>query len=126
MKNIIRDYYTDGFFQQLRVDEFGKPVERTKERYPYSYDGFVTWRGGDNEEANSTVYTDRLIREPYYDELSKKHFGNTGQLFFNREPEVIETFLKDALKNDKVKLILIMEYCNVSTGYSLWRLDFKQ
>jgi hypothetical protein len=108
------------------VDEYGKPVERTKEEYPYSYDGFVVWRGGENGEANSTIYSDLLRRwdkNGVLDTLLKKHFGNTGDYWDNREPGAIEAFLKDYLGKNNLRLIFVMEYCNMSNGYPLWRFD---
>lgn len=108
------------------VDEFGKPVERTKDKYPYSYDGFVTYRNGENKEANCTAYSDRMIREGEYNELSERHFGNSGQMFYGRSPKKIEEFLRDWFKDPELKLILVMEYCNMSSGYPLWRFDFRK
>ena len=61
------------------VDEHGNSVIRTKREYPYSYDGFVTWRGGDNKEANDTIYSDRLLQWDYekQNRLSEKYFGKS-------------------------------------------------
>jgi len=109
------------------VDEHGNVVSKTKSEYPYTYDGFVTFRGGENKEANCAVYTDRLYREDHkkHDELVKKHFGDTGQYWSSRNSEKIEAFLRDWTGDKELKLILVMEYCNVSSGYPLWRFDFK-
>lgn len=41
------------------VDEFGKPVQRTKQEHPWTYDGFVIWRGGSNSEVTDTAYAIR-------------------------------------------------------------------
>ena len=114
-------YYSNG-----PVDEFGNEVERTKSKYPYSYDGFVTYRNGENSEANCTIYSDRMIREKEYERLSTKHFNGGGQMFFNRSGEKIEEFLRDWFDDPKLKLIFVMEYCNVSNGYPLWRFDFRK
>ncbi len=108
------------------VDEFNRPVTKTKLSHPYSYDGFVQWRGGENDEASSTIYSDRLLlwdREKY-NKLSVKHFGNEGQYWDNRNPKIIEAFLQDWTDNEELKLILVMEYCNVSSGYPVWRFDY--
>lgn len=109
------------------VDEYGNPVKRTKAEYPYSYDGFVTWRGGENSEITSTIYSDRLRmwdkEKRELDGLLEKHFGGTGDYWFNRSPEAIEAFFRDYLKKPELKLILVMEYCNWSNGYPLWRFD---
>lgn len=124
--NIVIDAY--GYSVSPCVNEHDEPIKRTPATHPYSYDGFVTWRGGENKEANNTVYSDRIIRENHslYNSLSKKHFGDEGQYFHNREPEKIESFLRDWCKDPELKLIFVMEYCNVSSGYPLWRFDFKQ
>jgi len=106
------------------VDEHGNAVKRTKQTHPYSYDGFVTYRKGKNSEANCTLYSDRILHEQNYSKLCKKHFGDEGQMFFWRSPKKIEAFLRDFLDSQELKLILVMEYCNVSSGYPLWRFDF--
>lgn len=107
-------------------DEFGRVVKRTKQTHPYSYDGFVVYRGGDNSESNWSFYSDRLIQEDYkkYTRLSEKHFGDCGQYFYERNPKEIEEFLSDWIGR-KGKLILVMEYCNMSSGYPTWRFEFK-
>lgn len=108
------------------VDEYGNPVERTKRTHPYSYDGFVMWRGGENKEANATIYSDRLYSQDWerHNELCLKHFGDEGQYWNYRKPKKIEAFLRDWTGKDALKLILIMEYCNRSNGYPCWRFDF--
>ena len=109
------------------VDEYGNPVEKSKEDYPYSYDGFITWRCGENKEVNDTAYSDRLYQEDCtkYNRLSKKYFGNEMQSFSSREPKQIEAFLAEWTDAPKLKLIFIMEYCNVSSGYPTWRFDYN-
>jgi|ERR1035437_128025 hypothetical protein len=109
------------------VDEHGNSIERTKHDFPYSYDGYITWRGGENKEANGTIYSDRLLQQDYqkYNLLSKKHFGNDGQSFSNRSSEQIESFLRDWCDAPELKLIFVMEYCNVSSGYPLWRFEYN-
>lgn len=108
------------------VDEHGQQVNRSKRDYPYSYDGFVTWRGGENDEAASTIYSDRLLQWDYekHNDLCLKHFGNEGQYWDSRSPSKIEAFLRDWTGNQALRLILIMEYCNVSNGYPCWRFDY--
>lgn len=120
MENEI--YY--GYCCQL--NEYGKPIERTPMTHPYSYEGFVTYRNGKNSEANCTIYSDRLLRQDYEKArlLMKKHFGESGDYYSNREPQKIEDFLSEFL-NKKVKIIFIMEYCNQSDGYPYWRFDVK-
>lgn len=110
------------------VDEYGNPVEKTKWEYPYSYDGFVTYRNGDNAEVSHTVYSDRLLQQDHDKtrKLMKKHFGNQGDYYSERSPEAIEKFLTEWFNDERpLKLILVMEYCNVSSGYPVWRFDIK-
>jgi len=107
-----------------RVDERGCVVERSKEDYPYSYDGFVVW--GNNKNANGTVYSDRLFQFDHkkHDDLCMKHFGNKGQYWDKREPKEIQVFLRDFFNSPDLVLSMIMEYCNWSTGYPCWRFDY--
>lgn len=111
-----------------KVDEFGKPVTKTKRTHPYSYDGFIQWRGGANEEANSTIYSDRLLQWDYekHNVLCEKHWGNEHQYWDRRDPKKIEAFLRDWTRDPTLKLIFVMEYCNVSSGYPCWRFDFQR
>jgi len=121
-------YNNDGFkYWGVAVDENDNPVVRTQEKYPYSYDGFVTYRNGKNEEVKSTIYSDRLLQWDYNKarNLMMKHFGESGDYWNNRSPQKIESFLKDWTGDKSLKLILIMQYCNASTGYPVWRFDFS-
>jgi len=105
------------------VDEHDNPVKRTKDTHPYSYDGYVVWRGGKNEEVTGTAYSDRL-REwdcKKYDSLSEK-YGNPGS-WNTKNPAEIEKFLQEYNDEPELKLILIMEYCR-NNGYPLWRFDY--
>lgn len=121
--------YNNGFYGFKAVDENGKPVKKTKLEHPYTYDGFVVLRLGKNEEANNTIYSDRLLQWNYkrYNELSRKHFGNESQVWSDRiyNHKKIEAFLQDWCNDIELKLIFVMEYCNVSTGYPVWRFDVK-
>jgi len=118
-----------GAYGSPYVDERGEPVKRTRHTHPYSYDGYVQWRGGENEECNGTVYSDRLLQWDYdkHNDLCKRIFGDTGQHWnpSNRDPKKIEQFLQEWMEDPGLKLILIMEYCNASSGYPVWRLDYK-
>ncbi len=115
-------------FHSQYIDEDGNAIERTPESHQYSYDPYVTWRGGENEEVDDVVYSDRLHQwdGKKYDELCKKHFGDEGQWFSGRTPESIEAFLRDYNNNQNIKLILIMQGCNVSSGYPFWTFHFKK
>jgi hypothetical protein len=121
------NYGMDGIgYFGLQCDEHGVPVRRTKITNPYNYDGFVVWRGGSNSEAKDTIYSDRLYQWDYkkYNLLCLKHFGNKGQYWDDRDSKKIEAFLRDYTECPSLRLILVMEYCNQSTGYPCWRFDY--
>ncbi len=108
------------------IDENGTPVKRSKQSFPYNYDSFVQWRGGTNEEINGSCYSDRLLQWNYEKcrTLMQKHFGESGDYFSRRKPEAIESFLREYFEDDSLRLILIMEHCNQSTGYPLWSFEY--
>jgi len=109
------------------IDEHGNAVKRTMESHPYTYDGFVLWRGIQQSELSHTLYSDRL-RTQYrgqWDELLKKHFSNISDNFDNRNPQQVEKFLQELLGKPNYKLGLIMQYCNQSNGFPVWRFDIK-
>lgn len=99
---------------------------RTKFSHPYSYDPIVQYRK-EGVVATTTYYTDRLHMwdSKLLETLSKKHFKNAGQYWDHRTPEAIEAFLRDWTGDQELELVMVQEECNVSSGYPLWRLDFK-
>ena len=113
------------------VDEHGQPVRRTKYTHPYSYDGFVQERCGPNSEVTGTVYTDRLLQWDYVltRKLLVKHFKDTGideggDYWGCRSAEAIQGFLRERLNMPTLRVILVMEYCNLSSGFPVWRIDY--
>ena len=40
----------------------GKPIERTPETYPYSYDAFFEYMAPDHQDTDSMVYHDRMMQ----------------------------------------------------------------
>lgn len=118
----------DGSFMHVNgVDEHDNPVKRSKMDHPYSYDGFVIWRGLPQKEMDHTLYSDHLKRQNHdkWDELCKKYFGKSGDYFSSRTPTAIQSFLRELLGKPNYELGLIMECCNVSNGYPVWRFDIK-
>lgn len=108
------------------INEFGDMVKKSKDKYPYSYDGFILFRLLPNSEATNTLYCDRL-RSQYsnWDEMLKKHFGNISDYFNDRSPEKIQNFLRDLLNKPNLLLVFCMEYCNLSNGYPVYRFEVK-
>lgn len=99
----------------------GFPVERTKTKYPYSYDAFRVYRRhwSPNDKC---VYSDRMFEwdSEKFNECCKEVFGNSGQLFGNRKPDGIQKFLRLYFEDDDIFLTGIMEGCNMSNGYPYW------
>ena len=99
--------------------------EKTKSEYPYSYDPYFIYF---NEEAKveptGTIYTDRMLHQDWdkHNELCRKHFGNEGQYWHDREHKKIQAFLSDWV-GKPVILIANIQYCNISNGYPHWRFD---
>lgn len=112
----------DGTFMDIE----GNVVKRTKSEYPYSYDPIVVFRNFQLESDN-TVWSDRLFQWDYekYNKLCTKHFGNESQYWYDRNPELVESFLSDYVGYE-IKLVRITESCNVSSGFPVWSFDFKR
>lgn len=110
------------------INEFGAMVKRTKKQYPYSYDGHVLHRLLPNSETNLTIYSDRLqkiIPEWKWNVNFLKHFNTNGNYFDCFNPKLIQNFLREVLDQPDLNLVLVMEYCNVSNGFPVWRFDLK-
>lgn len=113
-----------------QIPSFDMPIwkegQRTKKDNPYNYDSFNLWVGSD--EWDGSVYSDHLYRwdSNKYNELCMKHFGNHGQYWDNRDPELIEAFLRDYLGNPSLELSKIEEHCNASNGFPCWLFCFKK
>lgn len=109
------------------VDEHGNPVRRTKWTHPYSYDGFVLWTSNDYnpQMPAGTIYSDRLYEWDYKKAiaLGEKH---GIQRWDNTPTDQIEAFLRDWNDNPNLRLVLVMEYCDQSSGYPVWRFDFTE
>jgi len=96
---------------------------KSKMECPYSYSPRILF--GDKKKNSQAVYSDRLYQWDYkkYNELCEKHWGNKGQYFDRRSPDTIEKFLSDYM-GKKVSLTMVVEWCNVATGYPLWSLHY--
>lgn len=78
------------------------------------------------QKATDTVYSDRLFQWDHakHDEICRRIWGNEGQFWGQRKPEEIEQFLCEYFGMN-VRLCRIEQDENKSTGYPLWRFDFK-
>ena len=121
------DELGDGWIDLTYRDLNGKPVKRNKADYPYSYDDFVTWMGDYNKGKGDCVYSDRLWQwnSKKFDSCCMEVWGNKGQTFYGRNPKEVETFLCKYF-GKQVKLTVIMEGCNHSSGYPIWTFFFEE
>lgn len=103
------------------LNEYGEP-RRTKASHPYSYDPITLFDSGG--KPNATDYTDRLFQFDHekYTRLREKHMPNTR--WDNSPVASIEAFLRDYHGRPALKLCKVIEYCNQSNGYPVWRLDY--
>lgn len=101
-------------------------IEKDRYTYPYTYSPFIVYLNTESEKpADNSLYTDRFLMWDWdkHNRLCKKHFGNDGQMWHDRDHEKIQAFLCDWLERDVV-LVANIQYVNLSSGYPLWRLDF--
>lgn len=104
----------------------GELVEKTPDKYPYSYEAFMKWKK-DYQRTDEVVYSDRLISWDYdkYNKCSKAIWGNTRQTFDMRLPKQIEAFLSMYF-NKCIILTGIEQCCNVSSGYPIWIFYYRE
>lgn len=124
MSNI---YYNNDSISYDYVDINDKPVEKTKDEYPYSYDTYVVWQNNYNKGKSNTVYSDRLYQWDYkkYNKCCREIWGNEEQYFSSRRPKDIEKFLSKYF-NKEIKLTVIMQGVNACKGYPYWIFYYEE
>jgi hypothetical protein len=82
---------------------------------------------GSDHSDDQAVYSDRLLQWDYnkHNELCEKYFGNKGQLWSNRDPKLIESFLCDYM-GKPIKLTKIDKTENRATGYPIWIFFYRE
>lgn len=102
----------------------------SKQSHPYCYDPFTIWGAPrPNKACNGTVYTDRLDQWDHakYEQLASKHYRSGYERPFDSyrcKGHLIEAFLRDWFDDPELKLLRVIEYCDASSGYPTWRLDY--
>ncbi|MFA5429031.1 MAG: hypothetical protein WC279_12595 [Sulfurimonas sp.] len=104
-------------------DEHGNNNERTPETHPYSYEGFVLYKG--KGKADCTIYSDRFRNYQGYDKAVKEAGFKVSDYWNNKKVPDIERFMS-ILTGEPIKLVLLMQYCNMSSGYPVWRMDIRR
>lgn len=123
-------YGCDGFLVEKGPDPDAdlhrQHPPRTKYSHPYSYDPFTVW-GAASKECNGSEYTDRLAEwYPKYREIGLRIFDGYHRWFGSGcSGEKIEAFLRELMDDPTLTLTRVVEYCNASSGYPVWRVDFK-
>lgn len=104
----------------------GKPVTRTRQEYPYSFDDYISYENRDQPLANNSMYTDRMSEwEPNkYKELMQKHFKSENEFWGSRSPTQIEAFLRDYCDLPSLQLVRIWTCCNQACGAEQWQFEF--
>lgn len=123
---VIIDKFGNVLFGMKGVDINGNPVERSKEDYPYSYDFFVIWKKDYIKEKSNVLYSDRLRQwdRQKYDDCCMEVWGDKRHSFYSRNPEEIEAFLYKYIGKN-IKLTVVMEGCNISSGYPIWSFHYE-
>lgn len=102
---------------------------RTKQSHPYSYDPFTIWGyPGPSKKCNASDYTDRLHQWDYrkYDSIAREVYTEGARPFDSHHcrGDLIEVFLQKYHNDPTIKLLRVIEYCDASSGYPTWRLDY--
>ena len=123
----------DGFTRYYGYyDMDGVPVKRTPQSHPYAYDMFVIHRAAGyytatTKDVTKSFYSDRILQWDFDKtrKLMKKHFGEAGDSYRSRDPKKIQSFLRERFNEPDLKLLAVMEGCNVSNGYPVYWFGCK-
>ncbi len=108
------------------------PRGKFDDRYRYAYDPFTIW-GRKDRRCNATDYTDRLQQQDYqkfsrifYRLNSPDSNGTYPNMFSDRacRGDLVQKLLQEYYDNPGIILLRVIEYCNWSTGYNTFRLDY--
>lgn len=102
---------------------------RTRMTHPYSYDPFTIWGKAEPDPCcNGSDYTDRLEEWDYkkFHEIAKETYVGGARPFNSQDcrGDLIEKFLRRYHNAPDLKLLRVIEYCNQSSGYPVWRLNY--
>lgn len=113
----------------LYLDLDGKPIERTPETHPYSYQEFVVHKSQSFKKTDNMVYHDRLLQ------WNRKAFSDAvrevwpempeSQMFYGKKPEDIERFLS-LYFGEEVNLTAVLQGCNVGNGFPYWVFAYTE
>lgn len=113
------------------IDRHGNPVKKTPFSHPYSYDCFVKQRFGPNEDIESSIYTDRMFQWDWdkmnkaQDVVRKRKGWKDCFNWSNLTKEDLDALIQYYWDNPNLEMVLFEECCNVSSGYPIWIVSFK-
>jgi hypothetical protein len=95
---------------------------------PYSFSAYYIWRDHEHNVPDQfeTAYSDRMLSWDWdkYETAMQASHGNRRQ-YGHREPAKCEEFLQLYFDDPTIRLVAIIEDCNVSNGYPVtvfrWR-----
>lgn len=126
------EYYYDfhnGRLTGRYVDLDGKPVERTPDEYPYSYDPYVVFKSEKYRPTDCWVYDDRMKQwdRDKYNVAAKAVWPQnaSAQCFNGKSPGDINRFL-NLYFGREVLLTAILEGCNHGNGYPYWVFVYRE
>lgn len=121
------DFYRIANPEYIGID--GKPVERTPDEYPYSYDTFFVYKAAEIGDLGEGVYSDRMKiwDENKYKEATTAVWPEKPdrQFFYHCTPREIQKFLCLYLEKE-VTLTAVLEGCNRYSGYHYWLFCYKE
>jgi hypothetical protein len=105
----------------------GEQIQRTPEKYPYSFDQYCVFKAANFPETTDTVYSDRMWEwsPEKFAACHVRAFDKEGQYFYRQAPEKIEKFLQYYFGID-LELTGIEIGCNCFNGYPYWVFYFKK
>jgi hypothetical protein len=142
MKRKTMKAHLDPWGDFLTCDIHGRPFQRavgdedlgrqdpprTKSSHPYAYDPFTIWGAhSPNPKCNGSVYVDRLEQwdRAKYKQLAEEVYEGCRPFdSYNCKGDRIQEFLRRWNDDPALKLLRVIEYCNWSSGYPTWRLDY--
>jgi hypothetical protein len=117
-------------------DYEGNLIERTKREHPYNFSDYVRWakyrnrKGSDfalqEGQSHQSAFSDRMSGwdRDHFEKCFAEHLPIGSGGFRHGNPGAIENFLRAYQRDENLELLRIVDGCNSSTGYEIFRFDF--
>jgi len=95
---------------------------RTRYSHPYSYDPFICC--GSNGPTNEGCYSDRLFSwdRKKAEACAERHLNGVSEY---GDLKKVQEFLRDFFDEPKLKLVYVLQMCNVSSGCPVWYFGYN-